>query len=220
MHLNRNPALVAAVLLLLAASLILAASGSLSGVLKDASSAVISGATLTLVNLGTKAEFTTTSDARGVYSFPALPVGKYELTIESTGFKTQKKTNIGIDTDSAVALDVQLAVGEQNESVTVSATEANVQTQPDTVATHLGEVVSEQQVQAIPLNGRSYTDLLAIQPGVTPVTTSDPNLHHHGGRHRDHQSIGRPESRQHFHRWTARIVQRIHGEFDRRAGSI
>lgn len=95
------------------------AAGSLSGVLRDPTSAVISGGMLTLVNVDTKAQFTTTSDARGVYSFPALPVGKYELTIAATGFKSQKKTNIGIDTDSAVTLDAESAVGEQNESVTV-----------------------------------------------------------------------------------------------------
>ena len=56
----------------------------------------------------------------------------------------------------------------------VGAIEANVQTQVDTVATHLGEVVSDTQIQAIPLNGRNYTDLLAIQPGVSPVTTLTP----------------------------------------------
>lgn len=160
--------------LLVCGSLRGAATGSISGVLKDPSGAVISGGKLTLLNLATRTEFATTSDTSGFYSFPALQVGKYELTIEATGFKSQKKTNISIDTDSAVALDVQLEVGNQRESVTVNATQANVETQPDTVATHLGEVVSEQQIQAVPLNGRSYTDLLAIQPGVTPVTTSTP----------------------------------------------
>ena len=162
-------------LLLLAGSLAWAfAAGSLSGVLRDPSGGVIPGGKLTMVNSGTKTQFTTTSDNRGFYSFPALPVGNYDLTVEAAGFKPQKKTNIAIDTDAAVTLDAQLTVGEQTESVTVSATEANVQTQPDTVATHLGEVVSEQQIQSIPLNGRSYTDLLAIQPGVTPITTLTP----------------------------------------------
>ncbi|HTW67625.1 MAG TPA: carboxypeptidase regulatory-like domain-containing protein [Bryobacteraceae bacterium] len=150
------------------------AGGSLSGVLRDPSGAVVTGVKLTLVNVDTKAQFTTTSNDQGFYSFPALPVGKYDLTIEATGFKPQKKTNIAIDTDAAVTLDAELAVGEATETVTVSASEENLQTQPDTVATHLGEVVSEQQIQAIPLNGRSYTDLLAIQPGVTPVTTLTP----------------------------------------------
>ena len=150
------------------------AAGSLSGVIKDPTGAVLPGTKLTVVNSALKAQYQTTSDSRGLYSFPALPVGHYDLTIEAVGFQTQKKTNIAVDADAAVTIDTTLDLGEQTQAVTVSATEANVQTQPDTVATHLGEVVSEAQIQAIPLNGRSYTDLLAIQPGVTPVTTLTP----------------------------------------------
>ena len=157
-----------------ASSLWAFAAGSLSGTLKDPTGLVIAGGKLTLVNEGTKAQFTTTTDNRGLYSFPALPVGRYDLTIEAAGFKPQKKTNVSIDTDAAVTLDAELDMGEQTESVTVSASGASLQTQPDTVATHLGEVVNEQQIQAVPLNGRSYTDLLAIQPGVTPITTLTP----------------------------------------------
>jgi len=160
---------------LLSASLMWAlAGGSLSGVVKDITGAVIPGVKLKLVNTGLKTEFNATSDNRGLYSFPALPVGHYDLTIESDGFQTQKKTNIAIDADAAVTLDATLQVAQQSEVVNVSAAEANVQTQVDTVATHLGEVVPDTQIQAIPLNGRSYTDLLAIQPGVTPVTSLTP----------------------------------------------
>lgn len=143
------------------------AGGSLSGVISDPSGAVLPSAKLTLVNTALKTEYKTVSDSRGFYSFPALPVGHYDLTIDAAGFESQKKADIAVDADAAVKLDVSLSVGKQSEEVTVSATEADVQTQPDTVATHLGEVVSEAQIQAIPLNGRSYTDLLAIQPGVT-----------------------------------------------------
>ena len=150
------------------------ASGSLSGVVKDPTGAVLPGAKLTLVNTALKAQYRTTSDPRGFYSFPALPVGRFDLMIEATGFQSQKKTNIVVDVDAAVTLDASLEIGRRSEAVTVSTNEANVQTQPDTVATHLGEVVSKAQIQAIPLNGRSYTDLLAIQPGVTPVTTLTP----------------------------------------------
>ena len=141
---------------------------------KDITGAVIPGVKLKLVNTALKTQFDATSDSRGLYSFPALPVGHYDLTIESDGFQTQKKTNIAIDADAAVTLDATLEVAQQSEVVTVSAAEANVQTQVDTVATHLGEVVPDTQIQAIPLNGRSYTDLLAIQPGVTPVTSLTP----------------------------------------------
>ena len=160
---------------LLSVSLVWAlAGGSLSGVLKDITGAVIPGVKLKLVNTALKTEFDSTSDNRGFYSFPALPVGHYDLTIEADGFQPQKKTNIAIDADAAVTLDATLEVAQQSEVVNVTSAEANVQTQVDTVATHLGEVVPDTQIQAIPLNGRSYTDLLSIQPGVTPVTSLTP----------------------------------------------
>jgi hypothetical protein len=150
------------------------AGGSLSGVLKDPSGAIIQGGKVKVVNIALKAEYESTSDSRGFYSFPALPVGRYDLTIEVDGFQPQMKTNIAVDADAAVMLDATLEVGRQTEAVTIHAAEADVQTQVDTVATHLGEVVTDTQIQAIPLNGRSYTDLLAIQPGVSPVTTLTP----------------------------------------------
>jgi len=168
---TKQAGMVAALALLSASFLWAFAGGSLSGVVEDPTGAVIEGAKLTLVNTGLKTQFQTTSDSKGFYSFPALPVGKYDLTIAAAGFKPQKKTDVGIDADAAVTLNTTLEVGEQTEAVTVSATAAGVDTQVDTVATHLGEVVEDTQIQAIPLNGRSYTDLLAIQPGVTPVTT-------------------------------------------------
>ncbi|HTS48365.1 MAG TPA: carboxypeptidase regulatory-like domain-containing protein [Bryobacteraceae bacterium] len=150
------------------------AGGSLSGVLKDATGAVIPGVKLQLVNSALKTEYDSTSDNRGFYSFPALPVGHYDLTIQAEGFQSQKRTNIAIDADAAVTLDATLEVAQQSEVVNVTAAEAGLQTQVDTVATHLGEVVSDAQIQSIPLNGRSYTDLLSIQPGVTPVTSLTP----------------------------------------------
>jgi hypothetical protein len=167
--------LAAIALLLLPVSAVWAvAGGSLSGILKDPSGAVIQEATLKLVNTALKTEYESTSDNRGFYSFPALPVGHYNLTIEVDGFQSEQRTNIAIDADAAVTLDATLQLGKVSEAVTVHAAEADIQTQVDTVATHLGEVVTDKQMQAIPLNGRSYTDLLAIQPGVSPVTTLTP----------------------------------------------
>jgi len=152
-----------------------ATGGSISGTLTDQSGAVIPAASLTLVNLDLATSYKASTDAQGFYSFPTLPVGRYELTIEAAGFKTQKKTGIVVDTDAAVRVDAALNVGERSDTVTVSATVAESQVQVDTVATHLGEVVSDTQMTALPLNGRSYTDLLPIQPGVIPITTLKPN---------------------------------------------
>src|SRR5580658_10281870 len=152
-----------------------AANGSLSGILMDASGAVVRGATITLVNGALRSEYKAISNGQGFYSFPALPVGHYEVTIEASGFKTQKKTNLTVDADAALKLDAVLTVDQRSESVTVVAEAASVEAQVDTVATHLGELVTGAQMTALPLNGRSYTDLLPIQPGVAPVSTLLPN---------------------------------------------
>jgi Carboxypeptidase regulatory-like domain len=151
-----------------------AANGRLSGTLKDPGGAVVSGATITLVNIALKSEYKTRSNGQGFYSFPILPVGHYELTIEAAGFKTQKKTDVTVDTDSALNVDVALVLGQHAETVTVVAGAAS-EVQVDTVATHLGELVIGSQMTALPLNGRSYTDLLSIQPGVMPVSTLLPD---------------------------------------------
>ena len=148
-----------------------ATGGSISGTVTDQSGASIPSASVTLVNLDLATSYKATTDAQGFYSFPNLPVGRYEMTIESTGFKSQKKTGLVVDADAAVRVDASLAVGNKTETVTVTASAAQAEAQVDTVATHLGEVVQAVQITSLPLNGRSYTDLLAIQPGVSPVTT-------------------------------------------------
>jgi len=150
------------------------AGGSISGIVKDRSGGVIPSARIDLVNVALKTAFHATTDSQGFYSFPALPVGRYDLSIGASGFQSQQRSNVGVDADAAIKIDFVLNVVGQTESVTVTDNSSNVQTQVDTVATHLGEVVSETQIQAIPLNGRSYTDLLAIQPGISPVTTLTP----------------------------------------------
>jgi hypothetical protein len=152
-----------------------AATGSLSGTLKDPSGAVIPGANITLVNTALRSEYEAVSNGLGFYSFPSLPVGHYDLMIEANGFKTEKKNDLIVDTDAALKLDAVLALGRRSEVLTVEGTGAAVETEVDRVATHLGEVVTGSQMAALPLNGRSYTDLLPIQPGVAPVSTLLPN---------------------------------------------
>jgi len=152
-----------------------AANGSISGTLRDTSGAVVSDATIAVVNTALKSEYQTISNGQGFYSFPTLPVGHYDLTVEATGFRIQTKINLAVDTDVALRVDAVLALEQHSETVTVEASGAFTEAQVDTVATHLGELVTGSQMTALPLNGRSYTDLLPIQPGVTPVSTLLPN---------------------------------------------
>ena len=148
--------------------------GSLSGTIKDQSGGVVPGAKLTIVNNALKTEFNATSDAMGAYVFPNLAAGQYTLTLDAPGFRTQKKNNLTIDADSAVRFDATLQIGEKSEEITVVENAADLQTNVETASTQLGEVVSGAQIASQPLNGRSYTDLLAIQPGVTPATSLTP----------------------------------------------
>jgi carboxypeptidase family protein len=149
-----------------------ATGGSISGAVADRSGAVIAGAMLKLINAAQQTTYQVISDKQGLYSFPNLPVGHYDLTTTATGFNAQRKTDLTVDTDSALRVDIALDIGTQTDTVEVIA-EPGVQI--ETTATHLGEVVSASQMTALPLNGRSYTDLLAIQPGVTPVSTLVPS---------------------------------------------
>lgn len=149
-----------------------AVGGSISGTVTDPRGAVVPNATLNLVDTGQQTRYQVTTDNQGTYSFPNLPVGHYELTISAAGFTSQRKTNLIVDADASLRVDVPLQLGTRAEVVTVSTDDAVA---VETSATHLGEVVSAAEMTALPLNGRSYTDLLAIQPGVAPISTLLPN---------------------------------------------
>jgi Carboxypeptidase regulatory-like domain len=167
--------IVCATLLCTPGVLFAAATGSLSGTVRDSTGAVVCGAKITLVNRALKSHFTAISNGEGFYSFPDVPVGHYDATIEAAGFMMEKKADLIIDTDAAISLDSMLTVAQHRESITVEASGTALEIQIDTVATHLGELVTAPQMTSLPLNGRSYTDLLPIQPGVAPVSTLLPN---------------------------------------------
>jgi len=164
---------VALLQLLLASSAAWAATGgSISGFVTDPTGAFIQSATLTLVSDSQRTTYRGLTDKQGMYAFPNLPVGHYSLMAAATGFATQRRINLSVDSDSVLRIDITLDMGAQSESISVS---SDTGTRVDTIATHLGEVVSAAQMTAIPLNGRNYTDLLAIQPGVAPISTSLPS---------------------------------------------
>src|SRR5271155_2586438 len=111
-----RPLSIWAILILLCSpvSVWAAASGSLSGTLKDPSGAVVQGAAITLVNTALKSEYKAVSNEQGFYSFPNLSVGHYDVTIEATGFTTQTKTNLTVDTDAALRMDAVLALAKNS----------------------------------------------------------------------------------------------------------
>lgn len=145
--------------------------GNISGTVTDASGGVIPKASVTATNTDTGIQKTVTTDGKGFYSFSSLPIGHYDLEIESAGFKPYRRTGIVIDADTALTVDATLAIGERSDVVTVRENQVRV----ETTSTEMGQVITNTQMTAVPLNGRSYTDLLALQPGIAPVTsiTSD-----------------------------------------------
>jgi Carboxypeptidase regulatory-like domain len=142
--------------------------GSISGTLKDPGGALVPGATVQVTNIDQGLQNKILSDANGFYIFPSLPVGRYELTIQAPGFRTEKRTGLLIDADSALKVDAVLELAQRADVVTVSATNA---VHVETEITQVGQVLSANAITAVPLNGRSYTDLLALQPGIVPMTT-------------------------------------------------
>jgi hypothetical protein len=145
--------------------------GSISGTVTDPHARAVVGATITAAETTTGVKRTIATDVNGYFSYQNLPVGKYDIRVDSPGFRTVRHTGIVLDVDSKIILDTMLTLGESKETVTVSASAARV----ETADTQLGEVITGKQITAVPLNGRSFTDLLALQAGVVPVTsiTSD-----------------------------------------------
>lgn len=146
--------------------------GSISGVVTDSSGAVISGAQVAGVNTQTGVKTTVTTDAKGFYNLTALAVGTYNLEISRTGFRTYKQNGLVIDANSALRVDVSLQVGAINEQVEVRSDMVHVEAE----STQMGEVISGKTMTAVPLNGRAYTDLLAMQPGVSPYNSVDTGM--------------------------------------------
>src|SRR5947209_1929317 len=145
--------------------------GSISGTVKDASGALISGATVQVVNIAQGIQKRIESDGNGGYTFPSLPVGHYDLQIEAPGFKSEKRTGLTIDADGILRVDAILQIAEKVEEVVVTASGVHVETE----STQMGEVITSNAMTTVALNGRSFTDLLSLQPGIVPVTTQQPN---------------------------------------------
>jgi len=141
--------------------------GSISGTVTDQTGAVIPDTTVSALNLDTTVVQTTKTNANGFYNFTALPVGRYEIEILREGFNPYKRTGLVIDVNSQLRADIALSMGAQSEEVVVSDTAVHVETE----STQVGEVVTGDVIAGVALNGRSFTDLLSLQPGIVPMST-------------------------------------------------
>ena len=141
--------------------------GSISGTVKDPSGSVVPKAEVVVQETGTGLTYKGKTDGKGAYAFPVLPVGHYQLRVQAAGFRTAQRTEIVLDTSAALTLNVSLELGVVADTVSVEDNSLHV----ETISTQLGQVVTGRQMAAVPLDGRSYTDLLSLQPGVAPGTS-------------------------------------------------
>jgi hypothetical protein len=137
--------------------------GSLRGTVKDATQAVLPGATVTATNEDTGLVRTTVTNAAGVYSVPELPVGRYNVSAELQGFKTATRTGILLRVADDLAIDFELPTGQVTETVNVEARSAPVKT----IGGDVSGLVTGEMVRELPLNGRNFLQLATLMPGVS-----------------------------------------------------
>src|SRR5882724_3260961 len=139
--------------------------GSIVGTVSDPTGAVISAANITVTNINTGIAVKTTSDSTGNYVVTPLSVGRYSVTVEAAGFKKSVRTDITVNVQDRVRVDVALEVGAVTDTVEVTASAPLLQT--DT--SYLGQVVESQRIVDLPLNGRYFTRLAVLTAGTAPT---------------------------------------------------
>ncbi len=144
-----------------------AGTGSIVGTVKDPSGAVVPGVKITVRNMGTNVSREASSDEQGGYRVVGLDPGRYELTFETQGFAILKRPEIEVAVGSTTTVNAEMQVTTATEVVTV--TEVTPITEPEKV--EISSVVSQKQVEELPINGRRWDNFVLLTPGVTPDGT-------------------------------------------------
>ena len=175
LFLGQAAALATALLLLSATATLFAQTPTavVNGAVVDPSGAIVPDAKVTVVNQDTNISSTKTTGADGTFTIINLLPGTYTLTVEKTGFKRIALPAFKLDVNQTLTENLALQVGESTQTVTVSAESVGVMVQRST--TELGTTFDEKMAHELPLNGRNFTQLLILQPGVNPVDTSQGN---------------------------------------------
>ncbi|MGA7377757.1 MAG: carboxypeptidase regulatory-like domain-containing protein, partial [Candidatus Sulfotelmatobacter sp.] len=140
----------------------------LSGIVSDATGAVVAGATVTVQDVGTGYSQTATSTDAGEYLFPSLPVGNYQIKVSMGGYTSYVQKGIVLSLGQAASQNVQLQVGRVEQQVVVTANSSLVTTDSATV----GQLIDQKEISELPLNGRDVQQLVFLAPGTTNVTAN------------------------------------------------
>jgi hypothetical protein len=140
---------------------------SIAGTVKDATGAVVTGATVTATNVDTGIAQSMRTNEQGYYSFQSLALGRYAIDVAQTGFTPFHETGVVLDVNAALVVDVVMQIGGVRQEITVSSSVVHV----ESTNTQMGDVIAAQNITEVPLVSRSYTDLLALQPGVSSIAS-------------------------------------------------
>jgi outer membrane receptor protein involved in Fe transport len=165
--------------------------GGIRGTVGDPSGAIVQAATVTAKQIETGLTRVAITDHQGEYVLVELPIGHYQLEVQAKGFRTYLQQGISLDVNETAAVDVHLKLGAETQQIEVSADAALVQS----TVSSLGQNVMEREILDLPLDGRNFSQLGLLQPGVVPLT---PGLLEAGGPARQNQAYAvdgqRPES--------------------------
>ena len=137
--------------------------GTILGTVTDPAGNLVAGATVKVRNNGTGLERTVTTTANGGYTIPELPLGTYSVTVTQSGFQTSVTSAVEVNVATERRVDVQLTIGQVNQIVEVSGEQLP---QIETTSDDLGGTLTSQAVEDLPINGRDYTKLIFLNPGV------------------------------------------------------
>jgi Carboxypeptidase regulatory-like domain len=145
--------------------------GQINGTVTDTSGSVVPGAEIDLKNVDTGAERKTVSAGSGVYFLSSVPPGRYTLSVSASGFQAYQVSQITLLVNQALTVDAHLSPGAVTQTVEVSGGGVTINTTEATI----GTVVGQRDVVAMPLNGRNFTELIQLTPGVAPIQTGQQN---------------------------------------------
>lgn len=141
-----------------------AQNAQLTGIITDNNSALIVGAQITLTNVNTSVTRKAVTNADGYYSIPFVLPGKYLLSVLANGFKPVTRNNLSINVDQAARIDFTLELGSITESVNITDIEPPLERETSSI----GQVIENKSIVTLPLNGRTYSQLVLLMPGATP----------------------------------------------------
>lgn len=139
--------------------------GGISGLVSDPTGAIIPGASVTATDAATGAKLSTVTTGAGLYTFVSLPPGTYQVAATAKGFDTVVQKNVPVSVDQVTTINLSLKVGQVSEVVTVTETTSLVDTSNSTV----GQLISADTIDRVPLLTRNVYDLIQLSAGVTPA---------------------------------------------------